>query len=76
MRLVQNLGQVMDESNPVVLHAVRLAHSESFKMLRSELAQLGIRCELADQLRFVREFAEIAERDLFSRQIGYAGEKN
>lgn len=45
-------------------------------MLRSELAQLGIRFELADQLRFVREFAEIAEHDFFSRQIGYAGEKN
>ncbi len=36
----------------------------------------GSRFELADQLRFVREFAEIAERDLFSRQIGDAGEKN
>ena len=66
----------VDQSNPVVPHSIRLNHPEALKLLKNELAQLSIKFEFANQLHVVREFAEIAERDFFSRQIGFAGGKN
>ena len=66
----------VDESDSVVPRSVRLAQAETVKLLKSELAQLSIEFELADQLPAIREFAEIAEGEFFSRQMGYAGGKN
>jgi hypothetical protein len=61
---------------PVLPEAVRLDDSAVFKLLGNELGQLGVKLELVERLSALREFKEIAERELFSRQVGYSGGQN
>lgn len=61
---------------PVLPESVRLDDSVVFKLLGSELRQLGVKLELVEQLPTLREFKQIAERELFSRQVGYSGGKD
>jgi len=61
---------------PVLPESVRLDNSAAFELLGGELGQLGVRFELVEQLPALREFKEIAERELFSRQVGYSGREN
>jgi len=62
--------------SPVLPESVRLDDSTAFKLLGSKLGQLGVKFELVEQLSALREFKEIAERELFSRQLGYSGREN
>ena len=50
--------------------------SAVFELIGSELGQLGVRVELVERLSALPEFKGIAERDLFSHQVGYSGGKN
>ena len=61
---------------PVLPESVRLDDSAVFKLLGSELGQLGVRFELVERLSALPEFKEIAKRELFSRQVGYSGGEN
>jgi Domain of unknown function (DUF6930) len=61
---------------PVLPESVDLEDSTVFKLLGSELGQLGVRFGLVEQLPALREFKEIAERELFSHQVGYSGREN
>ena len=61
---------------PVLPESVRLEDSAVFKLLGNELGRLGVKVELAERLPALREFKEIAERDLFSCQAGYSGGVN
>ena len=61
---------------PVLRESVRLDDSTVCKLLGSELGRLGVKLELAERLSALREFKEIAERELFSRQVGYSGGAN
>jgi len=61
---------------PALPDSVRLDDSAVFKLLGSELGQLGVKVELVERLSAIREFREIAERELFSRQVGYSGREN
>ena len=61
---------------PVLPESVRLDDSAVFKLLGNELGQLGVKLELVERLSALREFKEIAERELFSRQVGYSGGEN
>ena len=61
---------------PVLPESVRLEDSAVFKVLRRELGQLGVRFEVVERLSALLEFKEIAERELFSRQVGYSGREN
>jgi hypothetical protein len=60
----------------VLPEVVRLEDSAVFRLLASELGRLGVRVELVERLSALPEFREIAERDLFSRQLGYSGRAN
>jgi len=61
---------------PALPESVRLDDSAVFKLLGNELGRLGVKVELAERLPALREFKEIAERDLFSCQAGYSGGVN
>jgi hypothetical protein len=61
---------------PVLPESVRLDDSAVFELVGSELGQLGIKAELVKRLPALHEFKGIAERDFFSRQVGYSGGKN
>jgi len=62
--------------SPILPESVRLDDSAVFKLLGGALGQLGVRFELVERLSALREFKEIAERELFSRQPGYSGRAN
>ena len=61
---------------PVLPESVRLDDSAVFRLLGSELGRLGVKVELIERLPALPEFKEIAERELFSRQVGYSGGEN
>jgi len=61
---------------PVLPESVRLDDPAVCKLLGSELGQLGIKVELVERLSALAEFKKIAERELFSRQVGYSGGEN
>jgi hypothetical protein len=63
-------------SAPALPDSVCLDDSAVFKLLGSELEQLGVKFELVERLPALREFKEIAERELFSSQVGYSGREN
>ena len=61
---------------PVLPESVRMDDPAAFELVGSELGQLGLKVELVKRLSALHEFKEIAERDLFSRQLGYSGRAN
>ena len=61
---------------PVLPESVRLDDAAVFKLLASELGQLGVKVELVERLSALPEFKEIAEREVFSHQVGYSGGAN
>ncbi len=61
---------------PVLPQSVRVDDLVVFNLLRSELGQLGVKVEIVERLSALPEFNEIAERELFSRQVGYSGGDN
>ncbi len=66
----------LGESGPVLPRSVHLDNAAALELLEKELDQLDIEFELVRQLPFLREFAEITEREFFSRQAGYTGRKH
>ncbi len=66
----------LGESEPVLPRSVHLDDAAALELLKKELDQLDIEFELVKQLPFLREFAEITEREFFSRQAGYTGRKH
>jgi hypothetical protein len=60
----------------VLPETVRLDDSALFELIGSEVGQLGVKVVLVKRLSALREFKRIAERDLFSRQVGYSGGEN
>ena len=62
--------------DPVRPESVRLDASDVFKLLRSRMGKLGVNFELVERLSARAEFKKIAERELFSRQVGYSGGAN
>jgi hypothetical protein len=61
---------------PILPQSVRVDDPAVFNLLRSELGQLGVEVELVERLSALSVFKEIAERELFSRQLGYSGAEN
>jgi len=61
---------------PVLPESVRVDDFAVFKSLGSELGQLNVEVELVERLSALPEFKEIAERELFSHQVGYSGGEN
>jgi hypothetical protein len=61
---------------PVLPESVRLDDSAVFELIGSELGRLGVKVELVERLSAFPEFKKIAERELFSRQVGYSGGEN
>ena len=61
---------------PLLPESVRLDDPAVRKLLGSELGQLGIKVDLVERLSALAEFKKIAERELFSRQVGYSGGEN
>ncbi len=61
---------------PVLPESVRLDDTVVFKLVGSELGQLGVKVELVQRLSALPEFKEIAARELFSHQVGYSGGEN
>jgi len=61
---------------PLLPESVHLDDAAVFKLLGNELGRLGVKFERAERLSALREFKEIAERELFSRQVGYSGREN
>ena len=61
---------------PILPESVRVDAPAVFNLLRSELGKLGVKVELVERLSALPEFKEIAERELFSHQVGYSGGEN
>ena len=61
---------------PILPQSVRVDDSAVFDLLRSELEPLGVKVELVERLSALLEFKEIADREWFSRQLGYSGGEN
>ena len=59
----------------VIPRSVRLKDSAALKLLETELNQLGTEFELVKALPFLREFAEITEREFFPR-LARSGSKH
>ena len=66
----------LGKSEPVLPRSVHLDDAAALELLEKELDQLDIEFELVRQLPFLREFAEITEREFLSRQAGYTGRKH
>ncbi len=56
--------------------SVQLNDSAALRLLRREMGSLGIEFQLAEELRFVQEFAGISEREFFSQRLGFKGRQN
>jgi hypothetical protein len=61
---------------PILPQSVRVDDSGVFDLLRNELGKLGVKVELVKRLPALLEFKGIAERELFSHQVGYSGARN
>jgi len=61
---------------PVLPESVRVDESAVLELIGRELGQLGVKVELVERLSALQEFKKIAERDLFSHQVGYSGGEN
>jgi hypothetical protein len=61
---------------PVLPGSVRMDDSAVFELIGRELGQLGVKVELVKRFSALPEFKKIAERDLFSHQVGYSGGEN
>ena len=62
--------------DPVRPESVRLDDSAALELLASKIGQMGVRFERVERLSALLEFKKIAERELFSRQVGYSGGEN